>query len=103
MDDLERIRRRHPNIPQDPLFEMPEDTSSGNIDGEKTRKIKSTRTAFCPHCCGPNQSNEKIGVIRVSTTREVFRDHDKFTVNGRRIPCLGSGTDAPPRKRMEDS
>lgn len=94
MDDYERIRRRHPHIEQDPLFEMPADAGSQQ---EKQKSIKSIRTAECPQCCGPNLSNKKIGVIRGALGSEIFRDHDKFTVGGRRIPCLGSGTEAPPR------
>lgn len=93
MSDEERIRRRHPDIKQESLFTIPKQRKGKRA--EKPQSVKSIRQAKCPHCCGKQGSNKKVGVIR-SGTAEIFRDHDKFTIAGRRIPCAGSRTEAPP-------
>lgn len=95
--DRDKIAQRHPKIEQDPLFEVP--PGAAGTQPEKVKSEPSIRTAKCPSCCGKTSSNSKVGVIRISGPGgdlEVFRDHDKFTVGGRRIPCSGSGTEAPP-------
>lgn len=93
-DDRDRIARRHPNIPQDPLFEMPRGSAGTKRDDTSRGKAKSIRQAKCSHCCGPQGSNKRISVIR-SADLEIFKVHDKFTIGGRRIRCNGSGMEAP--------
>jgi hypothetical protein len=95
--DRDKIARRHPAIQQDPLPFKIKPPSSGERKLEKRQITRSIRTAPCPQCCGPQGSNKKIGVTRDAVGIERFRDHDHFTVGGRRIPCSGSGTEAPAR------
>lgn len=103
--DTQRIARRHPDIPQDALFPPPPARWPGGSqpqqnNDERRKRQKSVRTATCPKCQLSN-GKTKIGVISIydqqmKRYREVFRDHDKFTRNGTRIHCTGSGMEAPP-------
>jgi hypothetical protein len=93
--DRDKIARRHPHVQQDPLPFAINPPSGGERKLEKPQTTRSIRTAKCPQCCGPQGSNKKIGVIRAATGLEIFKQHDHFTVGGRRIPCSGSGTEAP--------
>lgn len=97
--DRDRIARRHPDIPQDALFPPPPSGhdigSKRNKGGEKTAPQKPIRQARCPHCW---RSNKSVGVVRraVSPTKtiDVFKDHTKAVGNAR-VPCSGSGQEAP--------
>lgn len=90
-DPYAAIRRRHNDIPQDTL---PLDFSgSESRSGEPVRMKSqpSIRFAVCPACA----HEKEIGVVRLGDGREVFREHRKTLMRGRRIRCSGSGTDAP--------
>lgn len=95
MDDkaYELIKRRHPDIPQEPLpLDLPEQLA--RHDGEqpdKPRPAKSIRFASCPKCL----ASREFGVIRAADGTEVFRDHNKTIGKGVRMLCPGSGTTAP--------
>lgn len=90
-DDIERIRRRHPDIPQDPLpLDVP-DQPAQMVSETRARPAKSVRFAACPKCL----ADREFGVIRRPDGVEVFRDHNKTIGKGRRMPCPGSGTIAP--------
>lgn len=97
--DERRIAARHPDIPQEPLFGLPPDGYPIGSKRDKPKPQKAVRTAECPKCW--RYSNRvRIGVIRIvdpvtHQASEVFRDRDKFTHNGGRVPCSGSGTEAP--------
>lgn len=92
MDDpFAAVRRRHPNIPQDPLpIEVTEEARAA----EPTRSTPSVRQAVCPFCFKPDKTT---GVIRLDDGTEVFREHNKVLTTGRRIRCGGSGQVAPKR------
>jgi len=92
--DRDKIAKRHPSIKQDSLFPITPDLRKKHAPSKQT--VRSIRTARCPQCCGPQGSNKKIGVIRTAIGLEVFRQHDKFTIGGLRIPCSGSGSEAGP-------
>ncbi len=88
--EIERIRKRHPDIPQDPLpFDAPETTPK--IKPRRQKSAASVRFAKCPKCL----ADRPIGVIRGADGGEVFRDHNKVIGKGRRMPCPGSGQLAP--------
>jgi len=85
---IRRIRARHNDIPQDPLFDI-----DNKVTAEPTKRApaaKAVRQQQCPEC-----KREKVGVIRV--TDEVFqphfvlRDHTKRTYGGHTFKCPGSG------------
>lgn len=83
------VKRRHPDIPQDPLpFELP---SSSSGEPAKARAKASVRYAKCPRCT----KEKPTGVVRADDGSEVFRDHNKVLASGRRIRCNGSGEVAP--------
>lgn len=95
-----RIAARHNDIPQEPLFGLPPAGYDVGTDrkAERPKSQKSIRTAVCPKC--NVSASGPIGVIRVfdqdaKREREIFRDHNKFTRSGGRIPCSGSGQEAP--------
>jgi hypothetical protein len=89
--DYERIKRRHDDIPQDPLpIEVPEQPAR-QMNESKRRPAVSIRFASCPKCL----ADREFGVIRAADGTEVFRDHNKVVGKGRRMPCPGSGMVAP--------
>jgi hypothetical protein len=86
------IKKRHPNIPQDPLpLELPDQPTSANEPTRKARGPVRVREAMCPKCRNDNAT----AVIRTPDGAEVFRDHNKVMRGGLRIPCAGSGELAP--------
>lgn len=90
------IKRRHPDIPQDPLPLEVEPSSPVSKDESKPRPAASVRFAKCPKCL----ADKETGVIRRPDGAEVFRDHNKTLGKGRRIPCPGSGLPAPEVKTL---
>ena len=89
--EVERIRKRHPDIPQDPLpFDTPEPVAKGKR-WRSAKSAASVRFASCPKCL----ANREIGVVRTGDGTEVFRAHNKVIGKGRRMPCPGSGQVAP--------
>lgn len=89
--DYNLIKKRHADIPQDPLpLEIP-DSPAPAMTEPKARPAKSVRFASCPKCL----ADREFGVVRGPDGTEVFRDHNKVIGKGRRVPCPGSGTVAP--------
>lgn len=84
------IKRRHSNIPQDPLFEVVE-TVSTQRNETRQKSPRSVRFAQCADC----RADRPTGVVRTASGDEVFRDHNKVLHGGARIPCSGSGKVAP--------
>jgi len=90
----EQIKRRHDDIPQDPLpLDLPKQPAPVRpVSTEsKPRPAKSVRFASCPKCL----AHREFGVIRAADGSEVFRDHNKTIGKGVRVRCPGSGTPAP--------
>jgi len=94
--DLERIKARHPDIPQDPLPVDWPDAIPKRRPWRAPKAAASVRFATCPKCL----ANREIGVIRLPDGAEVFRDHNKVIGKGVRVQCPGSGHDAPPPKEL---
>lgn len=88
-DPFADVRRRHPDIPQDPLPVDLETSTAG--EPTKQRGVKSVRYAECPDCT----KDKPTGVVRNDDGSEVFRPHNKVLTTGRRIRCSGSGKEAP--------
>lgn len=91
------IKKRHPDIPQDPLpLEMPAVAGGSVRDPERKQPgPKSIRFATCPKCL----ADRLTGVIRLGDGTQVFRGHNMVMHSGRRTPCPGSGQVAPPDPR----
>lgn len=87
----QQIKRRHDDIPQDPLPIVVPDSPPAQQTESKRRPSPSIRFASCPKCL----ADREFGVIRAADGTEVFRDHNKTLGKGRRIPCPGSGQIAP--------
>lgn len=89
----DRIKARHNDIPQDPLpLDVPEPVAvKPDTVESKPRPARSVRFAMCPKC----RADKETGVIRRPDGSEVFRDHNKTIGKGVRIPCPGSGLEAP--------
>lgn len=87
------IKRRHDNIPQEPLpLDVAEATDNSQRKGESRQKSpRSVRFVQCADC----RADRPTGVIRTASGSEVFRDHNKVLHGGARIPCSGSGKVAP--------
>jgi len=86
------IKKRHPDIPQDPLpLELPDQPAPAQRSENRRRATPSIRFANCPKCL----ADKETGVIKGPGNTEVFRDHNKTLGKGRRVPCPGSGTVAP--------
>lgn len=93
----ERIKRRHPDIPQDPLpLELPTQPTAVKRDENRRKSAPSVRYADCPKCL----ADKPTGVIRGADGSEIFRAHNKTLGKGRRVPCPGSGQIAPPAKTL---
>lgn len=88
-DPFAAVKRRHPDIPQDPLPVEVEPERAGEPVSHKGRK--SVRYAMCPYCL----KDKPTGVVRNEDGDEVFRAHNKVLSTGRRIRCSGSGKEAP--------
>lgn len=87
------IKKRHPDIPQDPLPLELSAEAVGFIGEARTKRRgpRSVRWEKCPKCL----NDKAIGVIRLANGDEVFRDHNKVLHSGKRIPCSNSGGLAP--------
>lgn len=83
------IKRRHANIPQEPLpLEVAETAlTPQRKTGAKQRGPRSIRFVKCPYCL----ANKPTGVVKTADGSEVFRDHNKVLNSGTRIQCRGSG------------
>jgi hypothetical protein len=90
-DPFADVKRRHPDIEQDPLPGT-DDLAVESADEPTSRRGQpSIRQAFCPYC----HKDKPTGVVRASDGTEVLRTHNKVLATGRRIRCNGSGTEAP--------
>jgi hypothetical protein len=86
------IKRRHNDIPQDPLpLGELEVVNTKRKSGSKQRSPRSIRFVKCPKCL----ADKATGVIKLADGSEVFRDHNKVLNSGMRIQCSGSGKVAP--------
>lgn len=93
MNDLNRIRKRHPEIPQEPLpgFDTPTPTTGGGKAVKRNRSPKSVEFARCPHHVpGHGAQGGLTGLIRAGN-HLIFRDHYK-RIGNTTVLCPGSGT-----------
>lgn len=82
--DLSRVRKRHPHIPQDALFDdLPERVAKASE--ERPRTQRSIAWAPCPEC-----KSKLIGLLAVTADTFQFRPHNR-KVGRVTIPCSGSG------------
>lgn len=86
--EVERISRRHADIPQDAL--PVEDVE--RIEPTKASKSKSPRSVKWKKCPRHTPSGKKqlTGLVMVDGETLVFRDHTK-TIGRHTVPCPGSG------------
>ena len=87
---IRKIRSRHSDIPQDPLFDINDKRSEEPTKKAATPKIVAR--VKCPVC-----HQEKIGVIRALDdtfrTHYILREHYRITMSGHRFVCAGSGSE----------
>src|SRR5690349_17658830 len=83
--ELNRIAKRHKDIPQDGLFDLP---ATGGGTKPKVKRPRSLAFAPCPECHAPG--NRLTGLIAKAQDVLMFRDHTR-RVGRVSLPCSGSG------------